>query len=68
MLLQDSVDLFAEGKAAKLFTLKSNSSQSAASKPCSSQHKASVSSAPKIEEISSYLKEVLLTVASLGCH
>jgi hypothetical protein len=58
--LQDSGDQFAEGHTAK-----PNSSQSAQSKPSSSQSKPSGKITPKMEEISSYLKEVLLTDTSL---
>lgn len=60
-MLQDSGDQFAE----EGHTAEQNSSQSALSKPSSSQSKPSGKITPKMEEISSYLKEVLLTVTSL---
>ncbi|KDR13998.1 Regulator of telomere elongation helicase 1-like protein [Zootermopsis nevadensis] len=56
---QDLVDLCAEErKAVNPVILKPDSSLSISSKPCSSQNKSSLSSAPKVQEISSYLKEV----------
>ena len=60
-MLQDSGDQFAE----EGHTAIQNSSQSAPSKPSSIQTKPSGKITPKMEEISSYLKEVLLTVTSL---
>jgi hypothetical protein len=60
--LQDSGGQFAEEEN----TAKPNSSQPTSSKPGSSQCKPSGEITPKMEEISSYLKEVFLTVRSLG--
>jgi len=61
MSLQDSGDQCAE----EGHTAKQNSSHCALSKPSSSQSKPSGKITPKMEEISSYLKEVLITVTSL---
>lgn len=58
--MQDSGDQFAEEGD----TAKPNSSQSASSKSRSSQSIPPGKITPKMEEISSYLKEVLLTVTS----
>ena len=61
MSFQDSGDQSAEAG----HTAKENLSQSALSKPSSSQSKPSGKVTPKMEEISSYVKEVCLTVTSL---